>query len=149
MEPILKIQWVQQITVSNTYCIQQFTVSSKILCPHLLLIYTCSTFPCLHIVQYSAYPFIQISFRKQKNWHMLILASNNLVFYYIIGEIYNTVLTVYSHEDDKPLPQSDEVLLCTPHTTLDMVTNCVTCILFAPIVHHIVHLWVVVVMIIW
>ena len=42
----------------------------------------------------------------------------------IIGEIYNTVLTVYSHEDDRPLPQSDEVLLCTPHTTLDMVNTC-------------------------
>ena len=31
------------------------------------------------------------------------------------------MLAVYSHEGDKPLPQSDEVLLCTPHTTLDMV----------------------------
>ncbi|VDH93225.1 ubiquitin carboxyl-terminal hydrolase 34 [Mytilus galloprovincialis] len=37
------------------------------------------------------------------------------------SEIYNTVLSVYSHEDDRPLPQSDEVLLCTPQTTLDMI----------------------------
>ncbi|OPL22201.1 hypothetical protein AM593_08169, partial [Mytilus galloprovincialis] len=37
------------------------------------------------------------------------------------GDIYNTVLSVYSHEVDRPLPQSDEVLLCTPTTTLDMI----------------------------
>ncbi|XP_071137099.1 E3 ubiquitin-protein ligase rnf213-alpha-like [Mytilus edulis] len=36
-------------------------------------------------------------------------------------DIYNTVISVYSHEDDRPLPQSDEVLLCTPQTTLDML----------------------------
>jgi hypothetical protein len=46
------IQWVQHITVqhiimsSNLLCpthynVQQFTVSSKILSPHLLIIYTC------------------------------------------------------------------------------------------------------------
>ncbi|XP_063441660.1 E3 ubiquitin-protein ligase rnf213-alpha-like [Mytilus trossulus] len=37
------------------------------------------------------------------------------------SDIYNTVLSVYSHEVDRPLPQSDEVLLCTPTTTLDMI----------------------------
>lgn len=42
----------------------------------------------------------------------------------ILGEIYNTVLSIYNHGDDKPLPQSDEVLLCTPTTTLDVVRNC-------------------------
>jgi hypothetical protein len=36
---MFKMQWVQQMTVS-----------SKILCPHLLLIYICSTFPCRHAV---------------------------------------------------------------------------------------------------
>ncbi|XP_063403574.1 E3 ubiquitin-protein ligase rnf213-alpha-like [Mytilus trossulus] len=36
-------------------------------------------------------------------------------------EIYNTVISVYSFEDSRPLPQSDEVLLCTPQTTLDML----------------------------
>jgi hypothetical protein len=50
----------------------------------------------------------------------------------IVGEIYNTVLSVYSHEDDRPLPQSDEVLLCTPHTSLDMVNNCLNLILNTP-----------------
>jgi hypothetical protein len=35
-----KIQRIQHITVSNTLLVQQSTVSSKILCPHLLLIYT-------------------------------------------------------------------------------------------------------------
>jgi hypothetical protein len=37
--------------------------------------------------------------------------------------MYNTVLSLYSINDDSPLPQSDEVLLCTPQTTLDMVSN--------------------------
>ena len=36
-------------------CVQQFTVSSKILCPLLLLIYTCSTFPCQHVVVISCF----------------------------------------------------------------------------------------------
>jgi hypothetical protein len=49
------------------------------------------------------------------------LLSNHQCTFIIVGEIYNTVLAVYSHEGDKPLPQSDEVLLCTLHTTLDMV----------------------------
>ena len=37
--------------------------------------------------------------------------------------MYNTVISLYSINDDSPLPQSDEVLLCTPQTTLDMVSN--------------------------
>nr|XP_022293483.1 E3 ubiquitin-protein ligase rnf213-alpha-like isoform X1 [Crassostrea virginica] len=36
-------------------------------------------------------------------------------------EILNTVLTIYSHDPEQPLPQSDEILMCTPHTTLDEV----------------------------
>ncbi|XP_076109129.1 E3 ubiquitin-protein ligase rnf213-alpha-like [Mytilus galloprovincialis] len=37
------------------------------------------------------------------------------------SEMYNTVLSLYSTEDDSLLPQSDEVLLCTPDTTLDLL----------------------------
>ena len=37
-----KIQWV----FPEYYCVQQFTKSSKILCPNLHLKYTCSTFSC-------------------------------------------------------------------------------------------------------
>ncbi|XP_052087598.1 E3 ubiquitin-protein ligase rnf213-alpha-like isoform X5 [Mytilus californianus] len=37
------------------------------------------------------------------------------------SDMYNTVLTIYSQQEKTPLPQSDEVLLCTPYTTLDMV----------------------------
>ncbi|XP_071122875.1 E3 ubiquitin-protein ligase RNF213-like [Mytilus edulis] len=37
------------------------------------------------------------------------------------SEVYNTVLSIYNYEDDKLLPQSDEVLLCNKHSTLDMV----------------------------
>ena len=40
-----KCSKLKHITVSNTFCVQQFTVSSKILCPYILLIYTCSNFP--------------------------------------------------------------------------------------------------------
>ncbi|KAJ8315845.1 hypothetical protein KUTeg_007995 [Tegillarca granosa] len=37
------------------------------------------------------------------------------------GNILNTVLSVYSHEADQPLPQSDEVLVCSQHTTIDQL----------------------------
>ncbi|KAK3098854.1 hypothetical protein FSP39_023768 [Pinctada imbricata] len=37
------------------------------------------------------------------------------------GDILNTVLTIYASDQNQPLPQSHEVLLCTPHTTLDEV----------------------------
>jgi hypothetical protein len=32
------------------FCVHQFTVSSKIMCPQLLLTYTCLTFSCQHAV---------------------------------------------------------------------------------------------------
>ena len=60
---------------------------------------------------------------------MLLFPKNNEerthfeMYLYILGDIYNTVLSVYSHEVDRPLPQSEEVLLCTPSTTLDMVNK--------------------------
>ncbi|KAK3096790.1 hypothetical protein FSP39_003301 [Pinctada imbricata] len=34
-------------------------------------------------------------------------------------EVLNTVISIYGHDNDQPLPQADEVLLCTPHTSLD------------------------------
>lgn len=40
------------------------------------------------------------------------------------GEIYSTVLSMYSHDIEEPLPQSDEVLLCTPESSLESVSNC-------------------------
>ncbi|XP_071135692.1 E3 ubiquitin-protein ligase rnf213-alpha-like isoform X2 [Mytilus edulis] len=36
-------------------------------------------------------------------------------------DLYNTLLSIYSHEFDQPLPQSDEVLLCGSETSLDTV----------------------------
>ena len=51
-----QILWVQQITVSSIflcpmhYFVKQFTLSRKILCPYSLLIYTCSTCACQHVV---------------------------------------------------------------------------------------------------
>jgi hypothetical protein len=52
MRQMSKIQRVHQITVSSIllcsthYCVQLFTLSRKILCQHLFLIYICSAFPC-------------------------------------------------------------------------------------------------------
>jgi len=45
-----KYSWFSKWLCPMHYCIQQFTVSNKILCPHLFFIYTCSTFPCWHAV---------------------------------------------------------------------------------------------------
>lgn len=39
----------------------------------------------------------------------------------VTGEIYKTVISVYSNDEHSPLPQADEVLICTSNTTLDMV----------------------------
>ena len=50
-----KIQCALQITLFNTLCIELFAVTSKILYPHLLLIYTCSTFLCRHAVAVSCF----------------------------------------------------------------------------------------------
>jgi hypothetical protein len=60
---ITKIHWFQQIAVCSIllcqthYCVQKFTVSSKILCSDMLLIYTAtsSTFPCWHAVVVSCF----------------------------------------------------------------------------------------------
>jgi hypothetical protein len=46
------MQCAHHITVSNTLL---FAVSSKILSPHLFLIYTCSTFPCQHAIVLSCF----------------------------------------------------------------------------------------------
>ncbi|XP_071112375.1 E3 ubiquitin-protein ligase rnf213-alpha-like [Haliotis cracherodii] len=37
------------------------------------------------------------------------------------ADMLNTVLYMYKHSEDEPLPQPDEVLLCTPQTTFDQV----------------------------
>ena len=68
----------------------------------------------------------------QRNFSKLILPRIlGVVMYYVenidweylnfADEILNTVLTIYSHDPEQPLPQSDEILMCTPHTTLDEV----------------------------
>lgn len=55
----------------------------------------------------------------------MLISTGTLLYFTIAGEMYNTVLSVYSTEDDSMLPQSDEVLLCTPDTTLDLVCICI------------------------
>ena len=47
MRQMPKLLWIQQSTVGHAnYSFPHVIVSSKVLCPHFLLIYTCSTFSC-------------------------------------------------------------------------------------------------------
>ena len=39
----------------------------------------------------------------------------------VSDDILNVVLSIYKHDDDQPLPSSDEVLMCTSSTTIDEV----------------------------
>lgn len=41
--------------------------------------------------------------------------------YFNLGDVINTVLTIYMMAGNQPLPQSDEVLMCNTETTLDEV----------------------------
>ena len=57
------------------YCVQQFTVSNKILCLHLLLIYTFSTFPCQHAAVVSCFPLYSPLFVNKMNFVWTILSQ--------------------------------------------------------------------------
>ena len=50
-----KYSWSSILLCPTHYWVQTFTVSSKILCPHLLSIYTCSTFLCQHAAFVSSF----------------------------------------------------------------------------------------------
>ena len=39
----------------------------------------------------------------------------------ISGDILATVLALYMHDKDKPLPSQEEVLICTPETNTEEV----------------------------
>lgn len=59
-DKISKILWFQHITeVPTHYCIQQFILSSKILCPHFLLIYTALLTCCGRIMLHSVQPLLK------------------------------------------------------------------------------------------
>lgn len=67
----------------NCLASYKITVASKILCPHLLLIYTCSAFPCWHVVVLSCFgvPLYCIN-HKSKMWSLSALlcpGANNAV----------------------------------------------------------------------
>ena len=40
----------------------------------------------------------------------------------VLGEVLATVLALYMHDEDQPLPSREEVLICTPETTTEEVT---------------------------
>ena len=40
----------------------------------------------------------------------------------VSGDVLATVLALYMHEKDRPLPSQEEVLICTPETTTEEVT---------------------------
>ena len=41
----------------------------------------------------------------------------------ISGDVLATVLALYMHDKDRPLPSQKEVLICTPETTNEEVTG--------------------------
>ena len=67
---------VQHITVSNTLLCQLIPLSSKILCPHLFLIYTCSTFPCQHAVVVSCFTLCSTLFYVIIFMYSLLTSKN-------------------------------------------------------------------------
>ena len=77
----------QQISVSSIllclthYCVQQFTVSSKILCLHLLLIYDCSTCPNDHRNPMLFY--VCCVFLMFKHWFCWMYQDNKYMFNFI------------------------------------------------------------------
>ena len=40
----------------------------------------------------------------------------------VLGDVLATVLALYMHDKDQPLPNQEEVLICTPETTTEEVT---------------------------
>ena len=40
----------------------------------------------------------------------------------VSGDVLATVLALYMHDKDRPLPSQEEVLICTPETTTEEVT---------------------------
>ena len=84
---------VQQITLSSMhvlqclthYCVQHFTVSSKILYPHLFLIYTCSTSPCwlAVVVPCNHSPLLFVFFFNLMNFVWYIIMENAWSFWYL------------------------------------------------------------------
>ena len=47
----------------------------------------------------------------------MVLFSSNFV-----GDVLATVLALYRHDKQQPLPSHEEVLICTPATTEEEVT---------------------------
>ena len=39
-----------------------------------------------------------------------------------LGDVLSTVLALYMHDEDRPLPSQEEVLICTPATTTEEVS---------------------------
>ena len=40
----------------------------------------------------------------------------------VSGDVLATVLALYMHDKDQPLPSQEEMLICTPETTTEEVT---------------------------
>ena len=76
----LKYNGSSIILCPTHYNIQQFTVSSKIQCPHLLLIYICSTFPCWHAAVVSCFTLHRLYFAL--SWLFLQMLSQSVIIWY-------------------------------------------------------------------
>lgn len=42
---------------------------------------------------------------------------------FCVGDVLATVLALYMHDKEQPLPSHEEVLICTPKTTTEEVIN--------------------------
>ena len=67
--------------------------------------------------------------RLQKLTFMVLLVASSskidVVWFHCVqlGEVLKTVTSLYLFTREAPLPQPDEVLLCTPHTTSEEVLS--------------------------
>jgi len=89
-DKISKILWFQHITeVPTHYCIQQFILSSKILCPHFLLIYTALLTCCGRIIFHSVQPLL-------KHWGVC-----NTVIQIILKKIIRSMYSYFMRQNSK------------------------------------------------
>lgn len=46
-----------------------------------------------------------------------------ILFFFVLGETYRTILTIYAHDKDFDVPTRNEVLICNPKTRVEEVSK--------------------------